>query len=549
MRYLTRIKELLPAPDNGSPSVDYYITSTHTEIDATESGTATVPGLEITLTQWKRVGQNPSVVSSDLYFGFARIKDGVASPWGTPAKTTRLTLLGRDADTYNCIEARLWDDDWHVVSQFPINVKWKAKDGDRGADAVTYEIRLAPSVVTRHNNNTISPSSVVISTYRKVGDESPLLYSGYLVINSSTGSVIYAGNNSTYGVNVNTSMNFPLKVRMWASEDDVNGNPLAEEYIQMVSDGEAGDTQLMYYPAGIYKSTKTYVRDEHSCPIVLFNGYYYCLKVATNRVSGMAHDPTDSDYWELAKQFSFAIIEALFAAFAHLGSFIVSGDFFISQYGTLFQGSTEIAIGANNHTATWGGKVPYIYFDASDPWVNTLPASGSYKFRPTLVLDAMTGSTYQNNSFVRGLIHATGGNFVDVKISGKSTFKGVTIKEQITIDGNNIDEFATESDGIYEIDIEKTGTFIVFDSSNINASIRIQFPSLLKYIGNRVIIATANNQVSQDFGVVLCGSLSNSTSHVSSLQSGEIASLQCILGTSTGHGLAVWNLEMVGSYP
>ncbi len=426
MKNLTRTKELLPAPENGSPSVNYYITSTHTEIDATESGAATVPGLEIALTQWKRVGQNPSVVSSDLYFGFVRIKDGVASPWGTPAKTTRLTLQGRDADTYNCIEARLWDDDWHVVSQFPINVKWKAKDGDNGDDAVTYEIRLSPSVVTRHNDNTFTPSSVVLSSYRKVGDGSPAAFSGYMTIQTATGYVVHSGTHSQYGLTPSASWDWPLKVKMWASIADANAEatPLAEESIHMVSDGEAGDTQLMYYPAGEYSSIKTYTRTDRLCPVVLYNNYYYYLKVATNRVEGIAHDPKDSDYWGLATQFIFAIFQAVFAAFANLGSFIVSGDFFISQYGTLYHGSTETVIDAGNYMATWNGKVPYTYFDASDPWVDTLPASDSYKFRPTLVLNAKTGGTYQNNSWVRGVlrtkaIYTVTGDIVTV--NGKQT--------------------------------------------------------------------------------------------------------------------------------
>ena len=565
MKNLTRTKELLPAPENGSPSVNYYITSTHTEIDATESGAATVPGLEITLTQWKRVGQNPSVVSSDLYFGFVRIKDGVASPWGTPAKTTRLTLQGRDADTYNCIEARLWDDDWHVVSQFPINVKWKAKDGDNGDDAVTYEIRLSPSVVTRHNDNTFTPSSVVLSSYRKVGDGSPAAFSGYMTIQTATGYVVHSGTHSQYGLTPSASWDWPLKVKMWASIADANAEetPLAEESIHMVSDGESGDTQLMYYPAGEYSSIKTYTRTDRLCPVVLYNNYYYYLKVATNRVEGMAHDPTDSDYWGLATQFIFAIFQAVFAAFANLGSFVISGDFFISQYGTLYynNGSTidEIPVGDSNHSSTYGGQVPYTYFDSSDPVVNTDPASGTYKFRPTLMLNAKTGGTFQNDSYVRGELHATSGTFQNVNISGQSTFGGLLRKSKTIINAQNITNYATyvSSSIGYLISLVLTGTWM--EVQGFSDDITLHIPSLCRRItrrydidfirslvGNTVMIYC--NGAQQNIVVNIKGWLMDASTsifyEVASIQPGQFIELTCKMTRISNMETIYWEYQI-----
>jgi hypothetical protein len=267
---------------------------------------------------------------------------------------------------------------------------------------------------------------------------------------------------------------------MWASLADANAEetPLAEESIHMVSDGEAGDTQLMYYPAGEYSSIKTYTRTDRLCPVVLYNNYYYYLKVATNRVEGMAHDPTDSNYWGLATQFIFAIFQAVFASFAKLGSFVISGDFFISQYGTLYynNGSTidEITVGYSNHSSTYGGQVPYTYFDSSDPMVNTDPASGTYKFRPTLMLNARTGDTYQNNAYVRGELHATNGTFLNVNISGQSTFGGLLKKSKTLITSNNIAEYAIYDDITqgWDLDFKKTGTFIgVADTGGITITL------------------------------------------------------------------------------
>ena len=148
-----------------------------------------------------------------------------------------------------------------------------------------------------------------------------------------------------------------------------------------------------------------------------------------------------------------------------------------------------------------------------------------------------------------GNVLANTGTFNNIRIAGKSTFRGVMIKEMVTITASNIDEYATISSGVYEINIEKTGTFIQFDSSSINATIEIKFPSNLKYIGNRVIVSTSNDQVSQDFAVRITGYVSNSTSHALSLQSGEIASFSCELGFSSGHGMAFWFMESVGIYP
>ena len=83
-----------------------------------------------------------------------------------------------------------------------------------------------------------------------------------------------------------------------------------------------------------------------SAPVVLFNKQYYALnnKGQSGEVGSDLNPQTDyaqngnNATWVLCPKFQVAILEAVFAAFAKLGSAIFSGDFMMSQHGVNKQG-------------------------------------------------------------------------------------------------------------------------------------------------------------------------------------------------------------------
>jgi hypothetical protein len=211
--------------------------------------------------------------------------------------------------------------------------------------------------------------------------------------------------------------------------------------------GATGKTGPSYYPAGEYDANdnNAFSRTDEMCPVVLSDNNYYYLKQSSNLRDGVRIPPTgnqySSNYWGLANNFQVVFIKALFAMFANLGSFVVSGDWFISQYGTLksSDGST-LGVGSSNYETKYinssgtitqdnSGRVGYTYFKSADPKASTNADSGDLKFAPKLAIDAKSGKIiggdveFVNGKFT-GEIHATSGSFSGSLDGATGTFAG-----------------------------------------------------------------------------------------------------------------------------
>jgi hypothetical protein len=136
--------------------------------------------------------------------------------------------------------------------------------------------------------------------------------------------------------------------------------------------------------------------------------------------------------WEvMTNDFKYLITQAIFSPLAKLGSFVISGDYFISQYGTLFynnNGTIETTvIDASNVSTLFGGSVAYAWFDDSDPMANTMPTTGNYKFRPMKCINALTGEEWM----AQGKVHVDADGSVtlnDVEVNGSMMYhKVVTV--------------------------------------------------------------------------------------------------------------------------
>lgn len=168
--------------------------------------------------------------------------------------------------------------------------------------------------------------------------------------------------------------------------------------------GLAGSSGKMCYIAGEYDATIEYKSNDNETvavevPVANSNKtQLWLLAAATNVVNGVHIAPTDAGQtvWERGlNDYSLLRTKYLFAAFASLGSFIVSGDFFISQYGTLFTSANDTTgLPVYSSGQVYNGKACYMYFREADPMAEDSTISVWPKFRPTKCLNALTGEEW-----------------------------------------------------------------------------------------------------------------------------------------------------------
>ena len=122
--------------------------------------------------------------------------------------------------------------------------------------------------------------------------------------------------------------------------------------------------------------------------------------------------------WEaMTNDFKYLITEALFSNFAHLGSAIISGDWMISQYGTI-NGQTS-----QNFQA----------FDSQHPNDDV-----GTNFIPNYCVNLNTGDSYQHHGVFSGFIR----------------------KKKVIITNSNYNEYARQVGQGTRLDFDKCGTFI-----------------------------------------------------------------------------------------
>ena len=181
-------------------------------------------------------------------------------------------------------------------------------------------------------------------------------------------------------------------------------------------DGAAGKAGLWYAYAGIWGTDVSSVTNtETQGWYVQHNGSWY-MNVKDAGSANTTTPGSGVDGWaDMSSAFKFYIAEAYFGNYAHLGSFIINGDWMISQYGTLYDSSgTAITVGAGNYQTSYSGKVPYAWFDPAYPTSNK---TGSYNFCPNFAVDGKTGKTYQQDAYIKGEVHATSGIIGGITLS------------------------------------------------------------------------------------------------------------------------------------
>lgn len=159
--------------------------------------------------------------------------------------------------------------------------------------------------------------------------------------------------------------------------------------------GNQGKRGRWYYYGGKFVQGQKYTGNDTQAPYVFFewteNGQQktgaYMLVGTTNLVNGTYVAPRSAaadGIWErMETDFKFLIAEVIFAAFAKFGSAVFSGDWMISQYGTI-----------NGTSST-----EYQKFDESDPEGLT-----SGHFRPNYAVNLLTGKAYLGDAVLTGIL-------------------------------------------------------------------------------------------------------------------------------------------------
>lgn len=135
--------------------------------------------------------------------------------------------------------------------------------------------------------------------------------------------------------------------------------------------------------------------------------------------------------WEaMTDDFKYLITEALFSNFAHLGGAIISGDWMISQHGTI-----------NGVQST-----EYTLFDADYPNVDHTYQDQSHNFIPNYSVNLLSGHVYQNYTTIRNKLY----------------------KPNFIINSSNFNNYTTT---IYTNEVQRT----VLDLSKIDFNVQIEY--------------------------------------------------------------------------
>lgn len=429
--------------------------------------------------------------------------------------------------------------------EFPV-----IKDGDTGPngdDAVTYDILPSVSVISADSNGIVSTGAIEVAAYRIVGttrrnlnlggfvpidiqgNPAPHYYAEYSVDGrewekcSSWESGTPLLHRYTSGVpsTVVKATTDGIALRLKHSSD---ANTVLKEIppIKVVKDGAAGPqgstghTGRFYFYAGEYNEENGIYRIEPTqAPYVKFTGPddnnnmqtgFFMLDnggeepPSTNwPTDGHPTGPTfktgvSSPWSKMQSEHQYYIARAFFGENAYLGSFIINGDWMISQYGTYKpDANTTIVINENN-VATYPSA--YTSFNPTDP-LATGSANGESTypcFAPNFAVDGKTGKTYQNDTIIRGEVHATSGEFNGI-VKASTFFTGATKKDgDYTINPANGDKSLIITGASGAVDYEQR---IILPSVVDHEGMILRFfnPYVTRSSVSGVIVAQGNDSI------------------------------------------------------
>ena len=569
---IRKIKTLFPAPES---SVSFYLTSTVASVAADASGAVVNKDQLITITEWKREGMSSAVVSAELKMTLSVVVNGVKQTFGQSNWAPQAQFLASVLNGQDSLLAELWDSSQHVVYSLSVPVIKKGQTGapgDDGEDGVSYEITPSVSCISMDGDGKVKTGAITINAYRIKGSVRSELISAipqHVIAGSDSWMAQYCrdgGDWTFFSTKMNISSGeLSYEVPASAVQSTTSGLAFRLVYgktssymvmhetspIPVIRDGatgKQGKTGKWYYFAGYWKDGDTYTSSERDAPYVAYeyeeeqNGMTvlvercYMLVAETNVVDGTPVAPrstqADRIWEEMAQSFLYLITQAFFTKFAKLGSAVFSGDWMISQHGSLTHDITDvdkINLSAALEVFTVAELASMYLSDGTyDTWSiedqfpdmtesemtalidiclwaqeNGISASelktagsNSYQlfgknsddvmsvFRPEIAIDFSTGVVYLSNVEAYGFVG----------------------KQERIITKTNMSKYVDTYNGISYVSLAKAGTHLSFEGSGFSPSVmlpslsrnygsRYHIPSVRKLVGTTVIIycrATGN---------------------------------------------------------
>lgn len=346
--------------------------------------------------------------------------------------TIEVNLDSTVRDYRKTIHIRAYYGNTNVLSA--CNITWATSDPDievsRSSDAITIEV---------DEGTTFSPANTITFTVA----------------------------HPTYG---NRTVVFSLNT-VEKGQDGTNG--------QDGQKGDKGDQGKMgknYYYGGVFDTSRqdTFTANDQETPYFIYNNNKWVYigdnftEYNLRRIQSEKGYPQDNGNWQImVTDFKYLISQAIFSNFASLGSFIISGDWMISQNGTV-----------NGVAST-----DYNLFDPLHPNDNT-----GNNFIPAYAIDGLTGKAYINDAKVKGSIYANNGEFQGLmQNSMYSPWHSLADVQDKSYDNN----FTTLNDQTYKIDstIKNAGRILRFSSHD-----------LLNDYGNRATLVLQGNDIDPQTG-------------------------------------------------
>ena|GEM_PF-4929735 len=342
---------------------------------------------------------------------FKRKPDGTRESIYGPVQHTSAGINRNITDAYEAVEIFASESDTNLTT----NYLWKKeipviKHGDTGEDAASYRCSWKHAgeevdVLHADSDGSVqakSAGSIVVTLKKRVGD-------GAEENGGATNVIVYAEEADGTVYDSFTASANAITISSSSELDSIDessvvrlravftvGSETIEFVINKVLDGAHGDLGPMLYPAGEWQANTTYTKNGQQVPYVLYNGSYYYLAVdSSNRSSWHSTD------WTLVSSFNAVFAQFLIADYGKMSSAIFCGDWCYSQYGKLMTGNGGYYIVDNNgstsghinYDASYDGKLPYMYFDPSDP-TGSGATTGYPRFAPAWAVDFKTGAQY-----------------------------------------------------------------------------------------------------------------------------------------------------------
>ena len=159
---------------------------------------------------------------------------------------------------------------------------------------------------------------------------------------------------------------------------DSNGFLVDRETISILRDGKDGESSVgrFYYYGGDWVSvvaSQSLIVNDVQAPYVEYNGnYYMCVSVDTVGIYDYA--PDVNSLWKPMPSLDYVISKAVFSDYAKLGSFIINGNFLLSQKGLWSSDSID-----NSESGV--GEVNYQLITVSGSTIAMAPdAASKYTF-------------------------------------------------------------------------------------------------------------------------------------------------------------------------